>query len=130
MVDLEKLKADADRARKHAEELKRAVEAEENRRIQDELVPLRDLANKAHSNLCSYNHSDGCGWGYEEDGKNPQLWDGAEHQRWLKKIQSVIKEEKYTKLDSDKLNKILDLITEMKAVHPNAMHILQKIRSY
>jgi len=51
--------------------------------------PDQQLAKELHSMLCTWNHTDGCGWFYEI--KNDQDdWNGHSHGEYLKKAQKLI----------------------------------------
>jgi hypothetical protein len=55
--------------------------------------PVRQLASKLHSYLCTNNHTDGCGWFYEmhADTKTDD-WNGRTHGRYLQKARLLIHE--------------------------------------
>lgn len=65
--------------------------------LQDQLVeaklesPDKQLATELHSMLCTWNHTDGCGWYYEFDNKKDN-WTGHAHAEYLKKSQVLIHE--------------------------------------
>ena len=48
---------------------------------------VRVVAVLLHDALCSYNHTDGCGWGYEKDS-----WQSDDHARWFRKAEHVCSE--------------------------------------
>lgn len=58
----------------------------------DRLTKLKPLVIRAHDLLCKWNHTDGCGWGYETskefvDGHN---WDAYAHYSWLTKYDAIV----------------------------------------
>jgi hypothetical protein len=55
--------------------------------------PLKQLAIQLHTTLCTWNHTDGCGWYYEVSNERHD-WNGHSHKDWLKKAREVS-----TKLD-------------------------------
>jgi aryl-phospho-beta-D-glucosidase BglC (GH1 family) len=78
-------------------ELNEAIAAAEEqiRKAKAELVELATipederLADSLHSMLCTWNHTDGCGWYYEFHNKKP-AWDGNEHGQYLTKARLLI----------------------------------------
>jgi hypothetical protein len=78
-------------------ELNEAIAAAEEqiRKAKAELVELATipederLADSLHSTLCTWNHTDGCGWYYEFTNKKPD-WDGNEHGWYLAKARLLI----------------------------------------
>lgn len=54
------------------EEVERRKKA---KRELDELPPVRNLATRLHDMLCTWNHTDGCGWHYDKDwGPSSARW--------------------------------------------------------
>jgi hypothetical protein len=54
--------------------------------------PLADLAVRLHDAFCTYNHTDGCAWGYETTNSGIfHDWGGQAHQRWMERTERVIK---------------------------------------
>ena len=51
--------------------------------------PDHQLATELHGMLCTWNHTDGCGWFYEFSNKKDN-WAGDSHGRYLKKAQTLI----------------------------------------
>lgn len=51
--------------------------------------PDHQLAKELHSMLCTWNHTDGCGWFYEMNGKKDN-WTGHTHGVYLAKAQKLI----------------------------------------
>jgi hypothetical protein len=58
---------------------------------QKRLAPYIELATLAHEAKCPYNHTDGCAWGYEEDGKSTPIetWSYQAHRGWLQKTEEA-----------------------------------------
>ena len=52
--------------------------------------PDKKLAVVLHDLLCRGNHTDQCGWHYEQDSTKSSRWDHYDNARYLKKAQSVI----------------------------------------
>jgi hypothetical protein len=51
--------------------------------------PDQQLAKELHGMLCTWNHTDGCGWFYEIKNKEDD-WLGRTHGEYLKKAQKLI----------------------------------------
>lgn len=51
--------------------------------------PDHQLAKELHSMLCTWNHTDGCGWYYEMKNKEDD-WTGRAHGEYLKRAQKLI----------------------------------------
>lgn len=51
--------------------------------------PDKQLATELHGMLCTWNHTDGCGWFYEFNNKKDN-WAGHDHGKYLKKAQKLI----------------------------------------
>ena len=51
--------------------------------------PDHQLAKELHGMLCTWNHTDGCGWHYEVHNKIDD-WTGYAHSEYLKKAQKLI----------------------------------------
>lgn len=77
---LEELRAEAARIEKQLVE-------EESKLAK--LTPEQRVAEQLHGMLCTWNHTDGCGWFYEfTDGRSN--WDGSAHGTYLKHAQKLI----------------------------------------
>jgi len=55
----------------------RAVSAEH-------LEAIKDIAHLLHERYCSWNHTDGCSWGYEGSD-----WSGRAHKEWLEEAREL-----------------------------------------
>ena len=51
--------------------------------------PQEQLAKELHGMLCTWNHTDGCGWYYEFKNKQDD-WTGRAHGEYLKRAQKLI----------------------------------------
>jgi len=51
--------------------------------------PDKQLATELHNMLCTWNHTDGCGWFYEFNNKKDN-WTSDAHGTYLKKAQKLI----------------------------------------
>jgi hypothetical protein len=71
-----------------AKELKKL---QEEKKKQESLGPIYELADRLHGKLCRCNHIDDCGWFYEVPNttNNKHNWDGNAHQRWLEKANKL-----------------------------------------
>lgn len=124
MENLKQIEADIRRAEEHLRGLKdkKDIATQEERKRRQE--PYRNLAEKAHDLLCPYNHTDGCGWGYEKDS-----WGGHAHRRWLDSIEALLSgEETFRPVKEEELDKLLDHVAQMKQIHENAMYILSRLQ--
>ena len=64
-IEIQKLKDEAIETQKAAQKAREKLEEAEYQPKQAELEPLKELVIKAHSILCKWNHTDGCGLQYE-----------------------------------------------------------------
>jgi len=120
MEDTKQIKADIDRAENHLRNLRDSLKTAEAKTNEERQKPIREITQQAHDALCSYNHTDGCGWGYENDN-----WNGYAHRRWLDKIEKILsKEETFEPVTDNQLTAIIGLVKEMKKIHPRAVYIL------
>lgn len=89
------------------------------------LRPMRAAAKRAHDILCRYNHTDGCGWGYEEGLDAEKTWAASSHYYWLKSIREAMEgSNNRPPLSIEKLNAILDAVEQIKKVHPDAVWLI------
>lgn len=95
------------------------------------LRALRPIAAIAHETLCRWNHTDGCGWGYEE-GSNPNsdsAWNGYAHSRWLSAVDRIVKAERWpSAMTADELKRLLETMKAMTAVHRDALLVVEELR--
>ncbi len=78
--------------------LQKRKEIEELERAKVDLMATpeaKELANALHDLLCSgtgsENHTDGCGWFYENSTTYPGgTWNGYEHKRYLRKAKQLL----------------------------------------
>ena len=52
-------------------------------------TPDQQLAKQLHAMLCTWNHTDGCGWYYEMKGKQED-WSGHAHGEYLIKAHMIM----------------------------------------
>lgn len=72
--------------------LRELAEIEEEEKRVAALSPEHRLAEALHSLNCRWNHTDGCGWYYENADSYPTpTWLGYSHAEYLKKARAVIK---------------------------------------
>lgn len=102
--------------RDRLEAMRKAEEAEK-------LEPLKATAERAHDLLCPFNHTDGCSWGYEGNS-----WRGSAHSAWLRKINTLVNGDSYTrpKTNLTEINLVLDAIAEVKPKVPTALDLLRR----
>ena len=73
----------------------------EIKKIEPEKTPVysdavKKLATLLHEQFCGFNHTDGCGWGYEEDREDP--WNGdryTSHVIWAEKAKQIMKDNQF-----------------------------------
>jgi len=51
-----------------------------------DITPEHELATLLHEALCRWNHTDGCGWYYQDN------WEDSVHQRYLKVAEKILAE--------------------------------------
>ncbi|HCW07144.1 MAG TPA: hypothetical protein DGG95_07255 [Cytophagales bacterium] len=67
------------------------------KKIEPEKTPLYSDAVKAlaivlHDNFCGFNHTDGCGWGYEEGREDPWAKECYSHTHWAEKAKQIMQD--------------------------------------
>lgn len=111
---LKELATIADRAQRQAREDLEKAEARERERRLDALKPL---AIRAHDALCAWNHTDGCGWGYEIH-NGVHNWNGTAHVQALRKIEEWIKPSQYSRNEAipvEELEQFIGIVEDIKA---------------
>lgn len=109
-----------------------AREAHEKKKAAERLEPLKELAILAHDVLCSWNHTDGCGWGYEVDGKDHN-WSAHAHYRYLERVDELVNggqrgyqgQRVMPRTSPETLREILTMLAAIKAKHPEALWMLR-----
>ena len=48
-------------------------------------LAIYEMATYLHDRFCVWNHTDGCGWYYENDS-----WTGYSHKKWLITAQEIV----------------------------------------
>lgn len=82
-LTIDALEADIKKRERELAEAKAALEHAKKE------SPDKQLARELHSLLCTWNHTDGCGWFYEFKDKKDD-WTGWAHGEYLKKAQRLI----------------------------------------
>ena len=111
-------------------ELQKQLEEAERDDTVKRLMPFRGAAILAHGLFCMYNHTDGCSWGYEQDGSEHNWGFGAEysqHKHWLELVFKTATELNMTEAQ---LTDILDGLHAVKARNPRAMEALRHLLGY
>lgn len=128
-MDIATLRKQAADAKETADRLHKAVDDAEYVAAQAALEPLKALAEKAHDILCRWNHTDGCGWGYEQDSKTgAPHWDGWAHRRWLTHIAAIVNPDRYSRekpIPAETISALLDKVVELKQTHPDAIWLIR-----
>lgn len=95
------------------EELKKQQEytkVSRNKLISDS--PVGKFADQLHGKMCTWNHTDGCGWFYEFVGKEHD-WSGNTHARYLTKAKNIFSRlENGIKVDTSNIFEVLDLLNK------------------
>ena len=63
--DLEELKENLAKLNKRKKQIEETIEKVEEKEKGERQKPIRTIAIKAHDLFCAWNHTDGCGWYYE-----------------------------------------------------------------
>jgi uncharacterized circularly permuted ATP-grasp superfamily protein len=92
-TSIEELKEAEEKARQRYLKLKEEVDELEKKELDKRTERIKPLVERAHKLMCQYNHTDGCGWSYEDDAKNP--WLSSMHARWLDKFDKLINGDRY-----------------------------------
>jgi hypothetical protein len=125
--DIQDLKDEKRRAETRLRELRGKLEAAEAAKLDAERDVLKPLAIRAHDLLCQYNHTDGCGWGYESQG-GQHNWQSHAHIRWLEKVVQWTDTPKFgDRLTPEKLGEILDIIEQGKKAHRDFLVIVRNM---
>ena len=83
------LKTKLEELRKEAARIEKQLAEEEAKLAL--LTPEQRVAEELHGMLCTWNHTDGCGWFWEfSDGR--ANWDGNAHETYLKHAKKLIHE--------------------------------------
>lgn len=90
------------------------------------LAWLMPLVIRAHDLLCTWNHTDGCSWGYECRG-GQHSWGGHAHERWLRHYEGLVtRQHAYVDpLTAEELCAMLDGIEALRKTHPRAVTLLR-----
>lgn len=75
-----------EKIKKHKTDLDKLEKELETAKLES---PDHQLAKELHSMLCTWNHTDGCGWYYEFKNKQDD-WTGRAHGEYLKRAQKLI----------------------------------------
>ncbi|MCC7173403.1 MAG: hypothetical protein IT459_23360 [Planctomycetes bacterium] len=94
-------------------------------------LPLRAVAKAAHDLLCRWNHTDGCGWGYEEgsDPNSDACWNGWAHKRWLSAVETIVRSERWpSAMTTDDLSGLIESMRGVLSVHRDALLVIEDLR--
>lgn len=111
-------------------ELQKQLEAAEYDDRVARLTPFMPVAILAHDLFCMYNHTDGCGWGYEQYGDVHNWGFGAEyssHKQWLENVSKIAAD---LKMEAGQLEEIFRELVEIKDRHPRAMEVIRRMVGY
>jgi len=122
---IEELKRAEETALKALMKARDAREAAERVEREKRLEPLKALAIRAHDTLCRWNHTDGCGWGYEKR-DSVHDWNGWAHARWLRHLDEVVSgTSQHRPVSVEALTDIIEAARVMREKHPDALWILR-----
>lgn len=98
--------------RRALQKLEDDLENQRRKEAEERTEPLKTLVERAHACLCQWNHTDGCGWGYE--GNN---WEAWSHARWLEHYDRLINGDRYTpaKASLADVETIISAVEELKS---------------
>jgi len=112
--------------RKQEEILTKQLEEEEREEKNKRQLKVRPVAELAHSLFCGYNHTDGCGWGYEENSKDPEItWGGWSHQHWLDKVEKIAKE--HREISMEEIHETLKAIQAASKTQEKFMWVVRQL---
>lgn len=122
MTTIEELEKEASAAQEKARKASEALERARDREAEARREPLRMLVERAHNCLCAYNHTDGCGWGYENS------WNGWSHNRWLSHYDQLINGDRHNKpkVTLKEVETIISMVEELKPKVKSAMFLLRQ----
>lgn len=95
-----------EKIKKHKQELKDLEQQLVEAKLES---PDHRLAKELHNLLCTWNHTDGCGWFYEVKNKQDD-WTGHAHGVYLKKAQMLIHTCGQSKISVEKAIEMFKLI--------------------
>ena len=115
-------------AKREVAELQKVLAAEERDEKAKRQEKYRELAVLAHRLLCQYNHTDGCGWGYEESAEDP--WGGYAHARWLDKVEDIItgSGKRGVGVTEDEFRAVLEGLDTLKQENPKMLVVMDALR--
>lgn len=123
--DLEELKESLAKLNKRKKQIEETIEKVEEKEKSERQKPIRTIAIKAHDLFCAWNHTDECGWYYENDAKAEDfVWQGYSHRIVLNKIDKLFQD---TQISPDILDAILDDLLKIKKIYPNLMRIIRRL---
>lgn len=114
-------------AEKALRNLRERRESLENEAREQRLAHIKPLVIRAHSLLCSWNHCDGCSWGYEMTG-DVHNWNGWAHARWLRHYEDLLlnrTSKPAFPCTVEQLSVMLDTVEALRSVNPNALWLIR-----
>lgn len=91
----------------------RIDDLKEQKRIIDQSAPENKLAIMLHDCMCTWDHTNGCGW-YYEISKNEHNWASPAHQDYLKKARNIIMKCEEVGLKYDLVETVANIILDKK----------------
>lgn len=126
--NLDQLKQMEATTEKSLRDIRDRREAIENDARDKRLETIKPLVVRAHGILCSWNHTDGCSWGYEMTG-DQHNWRGWAHARWLRHWEELMlgtNERNPWRCTPDELTKTLDAIESLRKINPNGLYLIRQ----
>lgn len=74
---------------KRADIERQLAELDDAEQILAAMTPEQVLAQSLHDVWCRHNHTDGCGWMYEQDRRTGDNWNGSAHASWLSRARKI-----------------------------------------
>ncbi len=125
----EEIKERLARLKKEREALEIELSTAEQESRLTAAMPFMHVAVQAHDLLCQYNHTDGCGWGYETvNGQHNWGLDGqgySAHRKWLENVMEVCRE---LNISHQELGKALEGLALLKKDCPQVMRVIAALR--
>lgn len=116
-----------DKTRRSLNELREQRERLERLERDSRAAAIKPLVIRAHDLLCSWNHCDGCSWGYEiTDGEHN--WQGWAHARWLCHYEQLLLGTGLRPgegLTPEALSQILDAVYALRSINPRALYYIR-----
>jgi hypothetical protein len=124
MTDINALFKKRDELERERRKIEAEIEKAEDDAAEARRRPLQALAERAHRILCPYNHTDACGWDYENS------WNGQAHQSWLRHFDCLTNGERSRPPEATvaQCEAILDAVENLKPKVSTALWLIRSGR--